>query len=78
MSRKVYKYATGETIPKGAVYLSTQVEKVIVKERHVDYQGNPTDAWDIIEKNRFVWHYFLVGSDPTSIPEGKKPRIRGF
>lgn len=60
MSRKVYKYGTGDIIPDGAVYLSTQVEKTISKERHVNYQGDKTDDWDIYEKNRFVWHYFLV------------------
>ncbi len=58
--KKIYKYGTGEEIPEGAVYLSTHVEKVIHKERHIDFRGNKTDDWDIFEKNKFVWHYFLV------------------
>lgn len=43
--KKVYKYGTGDEVPKDAVYLNTQVE--IKKTKH----GT---------ENRFVWHYFLV------------------
>lgn len=51
--KRIYKYPTGEEVPEGAVYLSTQAEKTkdVIKtntsERHV-------------EKNTLVWHYFLV------------------
>lgn len=53
--RKVYKYATGQPIPEGAVYLSTQVEKQVFVNKH-------TEAADEIltERNVLVWHYFLV------------------
>lgn len=42
--KKVLKYATGDIIPEGAVYLSTQVEerKALGATMHL------------------VWHYFLV------------------
>ncbi len=46
--KKVYKYATGQPIPKGAVYLST------VKQTRIEYDRiGWRDCW-------FVWHYFLV------------------
>jgi len=65
--KKVFKFATGAVIPDGAQYLNTKVEKFIVKERHIDFRGDLTDSWDITEKNRFVWHYFLVEvKDETS------------
>lgn len=46
--KKVFKYATGEEIPKGAKYLTSFVEEKTI--------------YGITEnKNfRFVWHYFLV------------------
>jgi len=51
--KKVYKYAPGQEIPEGAVYLSTQVETISeITERH----GLP----GTITRNLFVWHYFLV------------------
>lgn len=51
--KKVFKYGTGEEIPEGAVYLSTQVD---------------TASWDSgesstpvrVTRNDLVWHYFLV------------------
>lgn len=49
--KKVFKYATGQTIPFGAVYLSTQVETLTVKDE--DFGGAVTS-------NMAVWHYFLV------------------
>lgn len=61
---KVYKYATGVEIPEGAVYLSTKIEKHIIKSPHIDIRGNQTDEWDIYEKNKLVWHYFLVEDTP--------------
>ena len=47
---KVYKYGTGDEIPKGAVYLKTVVEMRPREGRTIDDK----------EPNRFVWHYFLV------------------
>ncbi len=46
--KKVFKYATGQEIPKGAVYLNTvkQTESL-----------TPEDGW---MKCWYVWHYFLV------------------
>jgi len=61
--KKVFKYGTGEIIPDGAVYLSTQVEKFITKEKHITIQGVETPNWNITEKNRLVWHYFLVEAE---------------
>lgn len=56
MSKKVYKYATGQAVPEGAVYLSTQVEKKT--EIHNRTPDNFVDTH--IENNILVWHYFLV------------------
>lgn len=53
--RKVFKYGTGQPIPKGAIYLSTQVEKNILVNRHSE-----TGDEQRSEVNTFVWHYFLV------------------
>jgi hypothetical protein len=47
--KKVYKYATGQPIPDGAVYLNT-----VVQTQHLDYDGR------IMGHCWFVWHYFLV------------------
>lgn len=46
---KVYKYGTGQEIPEGAVYLSTQVETVAKTNQEL-----------LVTTNLFVWHYFLV------------------
>lgn len=51
--KKVFKYGTGHEIPEGAVYLSTQVEKMT--ESLVTDTGKKH-----FEHNRLVWHYFLV------------------
>jgi hypothetical protein len=45
--KTVYKYATGQEIPKGAVYLCT------VKNGTMKDPNYPEDY-------QFVWHYFLV------------------
>ena len=42
--KKIYKYATGKEVPKGAIYLNT-----VTQIR--DKDGN--HCW-------YVWHYFLV------------------
>jgi len=51
--KKVYKYPTGAEIPEGAIYLSTQVEKHIIRfNRGLEVISQ--------EHNKLVWHYFLV------------------
>jgi len=45
--RKVLKYATGEDIPKGAIYLHTL--------KNGKMFSSPDDTGE------YVWHYFLVG-----------------
>lgn len=42
--KKVFKYATGEVIPEGAIYLTSIKNGVM--DRAKEYQ--------------YVWHYFLV------------------
>jgi hypothetical protein len=55
MSKRVYKYGTGQEIPEGAIYLSTQVEEKI------NYLVLPTSGYSgDVPKIRLVWHYFLV------------------
>lgn len=49
MPKRVYKYATGDSPPEGAVYLNT------VTQTHI-YDG----INDSYRKCWFVWHYFLV------------------
>ena len=52
--RRVYKYATGQDIPEGAIYLSTIKQtsaKVDVPDRVQRTEWVP--CW-------LVWHYFLV------------------
>ena len=51
--KKVYKYGTGDEIPKGAVYLTTQVEDV----PQLDKKKGDDNFYKIV---RLVWHYFLV------------------
>lgn len=48
MVKKLFKYGTGEVIPKDAVYLTTLVEEYDPK---------------ISDKMRLVWHYFLVDKE---------------
>ena len=47
--RKIYKYATGEEIPEGAVYLNTVAQVKMQNELNNGFH----DCW-------IVWHYFLV------------------
>ena len=50
--KKIYKYATGESPPKGAVYLNTVTQTKIAPDP--TYESNEwVDCW-------LVWHYFLV------------------
>ena len=45
--KRIYKYPTGAEVPKGAIYLSTIVQRGIYEENEwVDCH--------------LVWHYFLV------------------
>lgn len=44
MVKKIYKYGTGQEVPKGAIFLSTAVEEVP----------------GMRDVTRLVWHYFLV------------------
>jgi len=53
MVKKVFKYGTGMELPKGAIYLNTQVE--LVKGRDFPSGEHVTI--------RLVWHYFLVDDD---------------
>jgi len=48
---KVFKYATGQPIPKGAVYLTT------IKQTGKETFIGGLSLW---EKCWLVWHYFLV------------------
>jgi hypothetical protein len=57
--RKVFKFATGEPIPKGAQYLNTVTQTKISDEvtnlslrTHTEWR----DCW-------LVWHYFLVEAE---------------
>jgi len=58
--KKIFKYATGQEIPKGAIYLNTIVETMVpYKNIHID----PNSSSNFMESNtstRLVWHYFLV------------------
>ena len=46
--KRIFKYATGAVIPKGAVYLGT-----VAQTQQVEDDGCLTKCW-------YVWHYFLV------------------
>jgi len=48
--KKVYKYGTGQEIPKGAIYLCTKTVNLTYKNEH----GGS------VKENLLVWHYFLV------------------
>lgn len=49
--KKVFKFATGQIIPEGAIYLSTITQTEILK---------PGEQVDIYIPCWLVWHYFLV------------------
>jgi len=49
--KKVFKFGTGQEIPKGAIYLGT-----IANEKMVDEDGQQYRA----DEKKYVWHYFLV------------------
>jgi hypothetical protein len=57
--KKVFKYGTGDEIPKGAVYLCTKVQtKKYISKR----ENEVTGLIDVVvtKNNELVWHYFLV------------------
>ncbi len=47
--KKAFKFATGQVIPEGAVYLNTVTQTVIFNESDKSWGR----CW-------LVWHYFLV------------------
>lgn len=47
---KVLKYATGQEVPKGAIYLCT------IKNGTMEKSADPRCPTDYF----YVWHYFLV------------------
>jgi hypothetical protein len=54
--KKIYKYATGDTVPDGAIYLGTIQQNEIYT--NISNTGDESKAfW---KKCYFVWHYFLV------------------
>lgn len=54
--RRVYKYATGQNIPDGAVYLNTVAQTTMPDG---DPRNIPLSVW-------LVWHYFLVEVEASS------------
>ncbi len=48
--KKIFKYATGDVIPEGAIYLGTVTQ---TRQDIGDYDTRWVDCW-------LVWHYFLV------------------
>ena len=54
--KKVFKFGTGQEIPEGAIYLSTQVETISIYSHH----ENGIGIAHVQTKNELVWHYFLV------------------
>ena len=51
--KKIYKYATGDSPPEGAFYLSTVTQTRIEMNVTDSEPARWVDCW-------FVWHYFLV------------------
>lgn len=51
---KVFKYATGQDVPEGAIYLCTKTETIT--ENTVKY-GEIVKS---VRSNALVWHYFLI------------------
>jgi len=58
--KKVYKYGTGEKIPKGAVYLHSLAQRKV-------WVG----GLDIWQDCWLAWHYFLVDVDKEKGGEEK-------
>ena len=49
MKKVIYKYATGDKVPEGAIYLRT----ITQTRRFSESRNQWEDCW-------YVWHYFLV------------------
>lgn len=56
MSKVVHKFATGQPIPDGAVYLNT-VTQTSIETQRTDGFGDRMPYWNPCW---LVWHYFLV------------------
>ncbi len=69
--KKVFKYGTGDGIPEGAIYLSTQVETDL--KYYYDNPDTSRPDW-VITKNKLVWHYFLVNDGPKELHPVPAPR----
>lgn len=69
MSRRIYKYGTGQRIPEGAKYLSTvtQTQTFVPAVQYTTSGGQDSGMEPVThtEESRWipcwlVWHYFLV------------------
>jgi len=49
--KRIFKYATGDQVPKGAIYLCTLKNGKMVESLK---NGAPSVGYE------YVWHYFLV------------------
>lgn len=47
--KRIFKYATGDEVPEGAIYLTTIKNGLM-----------PLQTVELGEEREFVWHYFLV------------------
>lgn len=54
--KKVFKYGTGEIIPDGAIYLTTETDTVVEPGKY------PNQS---LKRSIYVWHYFLVEVEDT-------------
>jgi hypothetical protein len=52
---RIFKYATGEEIPEGAIYLAT-IKNGDMPEPREFFVGEP----EYPKNYQYVWHYFLV------------------
>lgn len=52
-TQRIFKYGTGETPPKGAIYLGTITNQLMVGQDRKD-------------EKKYVWHYFLVEEKPEA------------
>lgn len=68
MIQRVLKFGTGDSVPKGAKYITTLIEK---KKEIV--AGTLTGRYYPIVQ-RLVWHYFLVDCNNQGKPLDKKRR----
>ncbi len=50
--KKIYKYATGQEVPEGAIYLYS-IKNGLIEEPTSGFTKKPKEYY-------YVWHYFLV------------------